>query len=168
MPEGVLGRLRVAVTIALAAFIVVATVTAAPPDEDRAREIGALIRCPTCQGEAIVDSPAPLAEDMMALVRARIAEGLSDDQIIDELIASYSGAQLLDPPLTVETAALWLIPALALALGITAALSRTRHRPQPWAPDHRGGGPEPRVPDHRGGGPEPTVRDADLPEEVER
>ena len=152
MPEGLVRRLRVAVTIALAVFIVVATVTADPPAEDRAREIGALIRCPTCQGEAIVDSPAPLAEDMMALVRARIDEGLSDDQIIDELVASYSGAQLLDPPLRVET----------------AALSRTRRRFQPWAPDHRGGGPEPRVPDHRGGGPEPTVRDVVPPEDGER
>ena len=149
MPEGLLRRLRVAVTIALATFIVVATVTADPPAEDRAREIGSLIRCPTCQGEAIADSPAPLAEDMMSLVRTRIDEGLSDQQIIDELIASYSGAQLLDPPLSIETAALWLIPALALVLGAAAALSRTRSNPQPW------------VPDHREGGPGPSVRDAD-------
>jgi cytochrome c-type biogenesis protein CcmH len=168
MPEGLFRRLRVAVTIALAAFIVVATITADPPAEDRAREIGALIRCPTCQGEAIVDSPAPLAEDMMALIRARIGEGLSDDQIIDELIASYTGAQLLDPPLSVETAALWLIPALALALGATAAVSRTRRGPKPRAQDHHGGSPEPRVPDHSGGSPEPTVRSEHTPEEVER
>ena len=168
MPERLVRRLRVAVTIALATFIVVATVTADPPAEDRARDIGALIRCPTCQGEAIVDSPAPLAEDMMALIRTRIEEGLSDDQIIDELVASYTGAQLLDPPLSLETAALWLIPALALALGAAAALSRTRRGPKPWAPDHRGGGPEPWVPDHRGGGPEPTVRGADTAGDVDR
>jgi cytochrome c-type biogenesis protein CcmH len=148
MSDGLIRGLRLAVTVALAAFVVVATVTADPPEEDRAREIGALIRCPSCQGEAIVDSPAPLAEDMMALVRTRIDEGLSDDQIIDELIASYSGAQLLDPPLSLETAALWLIPALALALGANAALSRTRRTPKLRAPDHRDGGPEPWVPDH--------------------
>ena len=156
MPERLVRRLRVAVTIALATFLVVATVTADPPAEDRARDIGAMIRCPTCQGEAIVDSPAPLAEDMMALVRTRIDEGLSDDQIIDELVASYTGAQLLDPPLSLETAALWLIPALALALGATAALSRIRRGPQRWATDHRGGGPE------------PTVRGGDTAGEVER
>ena len=132
-------------TLGLAAFIVVVTFTADPPAEDRAREIGSLIRCPSCQGEAIADSPAPLAEDMMALVRARIDEGLSDDQIIDELIASYTGAQLLDPPLSLETAALWLIPALALALGATAALSRTRRPPEPEPPDDRNGAPEPTV-----------------------
>lgn len=126
MSEGMLSRLRLALTIGLAVFVVVATVNADPPAEDRAREIGSLIRCPVCQGEAIADSPSALAEDMMALVRVRVAEGKSDQQIIDELIASYSGAQLLDPPLTVATAALWLIPAVVLGVGIAAGLARTR------------------------------------------
>lgn len=126
MSETMLSRLRLALTIGLAVFVVVATVSADPPAEDRAREIGSLIRCPVCEGEAIADSPSALAEDMMALVRVRVAEGKSDQQIIDELVASYSGAQLLDPPLTIETAALWLIPAVVLAVGIVAGLARAR------------------------------------------
>lgn len=119
-------RLRLIVTLALAVFVVVGTVTAEPRAEDRAREIGSQIRCPVCQGEAIADSPSPLAEDMMALVRTRIDEGLSDQQIIDELIASYSGAQLLDPPFNWQTAALWVIPAAAAGIGLAAAMRRTR------------------------------------------
>lgn len=126
MSETMLSRLRLALTIGLAVFVIVATVSADPPAEDRAREIGSRIRCPVCQGEAIADSPSPLAEDMMALVRERIADGKSDQQIIDELIGSYSGAQLLDPPITVETAALWLIPAVVLGVGIAAGLTRAR------------------------------------------
>ncbi|MFP5333208.1 MAG: cytochrome c-type biogenesis protein [Acidimicrobiia bacterium] len=121
-----LPRLRVLVTLALAVFVVVGTVTADPPAEDRAREIGSLVRCPVCQGEAIADSPSPLAEDMMALIRSRIEQGWSDQQIIDELIASYSGAQLLDPPFNWETAALWLIPAAVAVMGLGVALRRTR------------------------------------------
>ncbi|HVR33627.1 MAG TPA: cytochrome c-type biogenesis protein CcmH [Acidimicrobiia bacterium] len=126
MSERLLGRLRLALTIGLAVFVVVATATADPPAEDRAREIGSLIRCPTCQGESIAESPSALADDMMSLVRVRIDEGLSDQQIIDELVASYSGAQLLDPPWSLETAALWLIPALVLGIGIAAGVSRTK------------------------------------------
>lgn len=122
-------RLRLLVTLALAAFVVIGTATSDPPAEDRAREIGSLIRCPVCEGEAIADSPSALAEDMMDLVRTRIDEGLSDQQIIDELIASYSGAQLLDPPLSWETAALWLIPSLAGAVGVVAAVRRARNTP---------------------------------------
>lgn len=126
MSEGLVGRLRLALTIGLAVFVVVATATADSPAEDRAREIGSLIRCPTCQGESIAESPSALADDMMSLVRVRIDEGLSDQQIIDELVASYSGAQLLDPPWSLETAALWLIPALVLGAGIAAGVSRTK------------------------------------------
>lgn len=121
-------RLRLLVTLALAAFVVIGTVTADPPAEDRAREIGSLIRCPVCQGEAIADSPAPLAEDMMNLVRTRIDEGLTDQQIVDELLASYSGAQLLDPPFSWETAALWMIPSLVAAVGVMAAVRKARDR----------------------------------------
>jgi cytochrome c-type biogenesis protein CcmH len=126
MSERLLSGIRVAMTVGLALFVVIATVTADPPDEDRARRIGALIRCPVCQGESIAASPSPLAEDMMALIRVRIDEGWSDEQIIDELIASYSGSQLLDPPLTLQTAALWLIPAAVLAVGIAAGVTRSR------------------------------------------
>ncbi|HSJ28309.1 MAG TPA: cytochrome c-type biogenesis protein CcmH [Acidimicrobiia bacterium] len=121
-----MSRIRLAITIGLAAFVVLGLVTADPPAEDRARQIGSLLRCPSCQGESIADSPAALAEDMMALVRLRIDEGLSDEQIIEELVSSYSGSQLLDPPVTVETLALWVIPSLVLLLGALAALSRTR------------------------------------------
>lgn len=121
-------RLRLLVTLALAAFVVIGTVTADPPAEDRAREIGSLIRCPVCQGEAIADSPAPLAEDMMNLVRTRIDEGLTDQQIVEEILASYTGAQLLDPPFGWETAALWMIPSLVAAVGVMAAVRKARDR----------------------------------------
>ena len=126
MSERLTSRLRLLVTLGLAAFIAIATITADPPAEDRAREIGSQVRCPVCEGESIANSPSPLAEDMMSLVRTRIDEGLSDDQIIDELIAAYSGSQLLDPPFSWETAALWLIPAIVLGVGMAASIGRTR------------------------------------------
>jgi len=121
--------LRHLLTLGLAAFVVVATATAPPPAEDRATHIGSQIRCPVCQGESIADSPAALAADMMDLVRARIAQGWSDQQIIDELVSSYSGAQLLDPPFSVTTAALWGVPTAVLLFGIVAALGRRRSIP---------------------------------------
>lgn len=126
MSDRLIARLRLAVTALLAVFVVAVTVTADPPAEDRAREIGSQVRCPVCQGESIAASPSPLAEDMMALVRERIDQGWSDRQIVEELIAAYSGSQLLDPPFSWETAALWAIPGLVLAVGIGAATSRTR------------------------------------------
>lgn len=132
-------RLRLGVTVSLAAFLVWAVASAPPPAEDRALAIGSLIRCPVCQGESIADSDSGLAQDMMDLVRQRIDEGWTDSQIIDELLASYSGAQLLDPPLTAGTAALVAIPALVLAAGVVLIV-RTRRAavPADGPPDEPG------------------------------
>lgn len=128
MPEGLVRAVRAGVTLALAAFVVVAMVTADPAPVDRAEAIGERVRCPVCEGDSIADSPSGLARDMMALVRQRVEEGYSDEQIIAELLASYTEAQRLDPPLRPETVALWAIPALALGVGAWMLASRRREQ----------------------------------------
>lgn len=134
MSEKMRSVLSLAVTLALAAFVGVALVTADPPQQDRAERIGSLVRCPVCNGESIADSPAPLARDMMAVVREQIDAGLSDEQIIDGLLASYTDSQRLDPELSAQTIALWLIPGAVLAGGIVLGLREMRQRPPRSAP----------------------------------
>jgi cytochrome c-type biogenesis protein CcmH len=122
-------RLAWIVTGALAVFVIASTVTAPDPSEDRARALGMLIRCPVCQGESIADSPSQTARDMMALIDQRIEEGLSDQQILDELLASYSGALLLDPPVSGSTLWVWLAPIVAFAVGLAMIARRVRPSP---------------------------------------
>jgi cytochrome c-type biogenesis protein CcmH len=120
---------RLGVTLALAAFVLFSVVMAPPASEDRAQEIGSLIRCPVCAGEPIADSPAQLAQDLMTLVRQGVDDGLTDQQIIDSVVGAYGAdAQVLDPPLTAATVALWLIPAIVLAGGVGLAFARRRTR----------------------------------------
>ncbi len=133
---GFRNRLAWIVTAALAAFVIASLLTAPDPSEDRARTIGMLIRCPVCQGESIADSPSQTARDMMDLIEQRIAEGLTDQQILDELLASYSEALLLDPPVGGSTIWVWLAPIGAFAIGL--AMIARRVRPSPAAsPRHR-------------------------------
>jgi cytochrome c-type biogenesis protein CcmH len=109
------------------AIALVAVVLSAPaPPEDRARAIGSQIRCPVCQGEAIIDSPSETARAMMEQVRARIAEGRTDDEIINELLSAYGGSLLLDPPARGATLWLWLAPVVALAAGGAMIAGRFR------------------------------------------
>jgi cytochrome c-type biogenesis protein CcmH len=108
--------------IAIAASALVALAVTAEGPDDRVEALGSRIRCPVCQGEAIVDSPTPMARDMMALIRQRVSEGVSDEQIISEITASYSGALLLDPPADGVTLWLWMAPLLALGAGIGVIL----------------------------------------------
>ena len=93
-------------------------VSTEPAEGDRVEAIGVQIKCPVCQGESIANSPAQMAQDMMALVAERVDAGATDSQIIDELLSSYSGAVLLDPPTSGNTLILWLAPLLVLATGI--------------------------------------------------
>lgn len=129
MSDRVRHRLSLAATLLLAGFVAVALATADPPQQDRAERIGSLVRCPVCNGESIADSPAPLAQDMMDVVDEKIEAGLSDEQIIDDLLASYTDSQRLDPELNGETLALWLVPSTVLVGGIVLGLRELRRRP---------------------------------------
>jgi cytochrome c-type biogenesis protein CcmH len=85
--------------------------------EARARHIGAELRCVVCQNQSIDDSDAPLAGDLRVLLRERLVAGDTDQQAIDYIVARYGTFVLLKPPFDAETAAVWLGPFLALALG---------------------------------------------------
>ncbi|HEY6635397.1 MAG TPA: cytochrome c-type biogenesis protein CcmH [Acidimicrobiia bacterium] len=138
-------RLRNLLTIGVIAVLVVVLgvlVATAPSQIDRVDAIGGRIKCPVCQGESIANSPAPMARDMMDLVAERVAAGSSDQAIIDELLGSYSGAVLLDPPVGGVTLPLWLAPLFAVAAGVVVIVWWRRHpRPEPdeTAPAEEGG-----------------------------
>lgn len=114
------------ILVALATVLVVLVATS-PSDVDRVESIGQRIKCPVCQGESIADSPSTMARDMMDLITERVDAGFSDQAIIDELLESYSGALLLDPPTGGATLLLWLAPLGALAVGVVVILWWRRH-----------------------------------------
>lgn len=95
---------------------------------ERARELDAQLRCPTCQGLSIADSPATSAMQMRALVREQLAAGASDDSVRAFFVARYGRWILLDPPGSGPDVALWLAPAAIVALGAALVVRRTRMR----------------------------------------
>ena len=100
-----------------------------PALETRARDLSRELRCMVCQNQSIDDSDAPLARDLRLLVRERLKAGDSDTQIRDFLVARYGDFVLLKPRFTGQTALLWLLPFLVLAVG-AAALFALRRRQQ--------------------------------------
>jgi len=74
------------------------------------------LRCLVCQGESIDESGSPFAADVRHLVRQQIAEGKSDQQIEDFLVARYGDFILMKPPVQPNTWLLWLAPFLVLVL----------------------------------------------------
>jgi cytochrome c-type biogenesis protein CcmH len=88
-----------------------------PVMETRAREMQRQLRCLVCQGESIDESNSELAADLRQLVRTQMAEGKSDQEIKDFLVARYGDFILMKPPLQSDTWLLWLAPFLVLAAG---------------------------------------------------
>jgi len=101
-----------------------------PALEARARALSEQLRCLVCQNESIDDSEAPLARDIRLLIRERIKEGESNDEVRAYLVSRYGDFILLKPPFQADTWLLWLSPALVLGLGLAAALYARRRAPR--------------------------------------
>jgi len=85
-----------------------------PALETRARNLQRQLRCLVCQGESIDESNSDFSADIRHLVRQQIAQGKSDRQIQDFLVARYGDFILMKPPVEPDTWLLWLAPFLVL------------------------------------------------------
>ena len=86
--------------------------------EKRARHISKDIRCVVCQNQSIDDSDAPLARDLRVLIRQRLVEGDTDQEVISYLVSRYGDFVLLTPPVKGATLFLWFGPVVFALLGM--------------------------------------------------
>ena len=89
-----------------------------PKQEIRARDISKNIRCLVCQNQSIDDSAAPLAKDLRALIRIKVQENDSDEEIYKFLTDRYGDFILLKPPFKISTFLLWSLPFVFVIIGI--------------------------------------------------
>ena len=105
-------------------------VLADPVLEQRARNLSAQLRCMVCQNQSIDDSNAELARDLRVLVRERLSNGDSDEQVIDYVVSRYGEFVLLNPRMSAKTIILWATPVLLLLGGAVAMTVYVRSRPR--------------------------------------
>ncbi len=101
-----------------------------PKLEARARKLSEGLRCMVCQNESIDESNADLARDLRLLVRERLTEGDTDEEVQDYLVARYGEFVLLKPRLEVKTLLLWFGPVGVLILGALVMFVNLRRRQQ--------------------------------------
>ena len=113
-------------TALILSVLVVSCVTASesgvPDVERRATALNKSIMCPVCPGESIDQSQNSLAVQMRAIVRDKLDEGWTDQQIKDFLVERYGPSVLMEPPTTGISLAAWIVPPVAFALAIAALL----------------------------------------------
>ena len=89
-----------------------------PKLELRARDISKNVRCLVCQNQSIDDSSAPLAQDLRIIIRNKIIEGSTDEEIYKFLTNRYGDFILLNPPFKTNTIILWILPFIFFIIGV--------------------------------------------------
>ncbi len=130
----------------LAALMLAGAAFAVEPDEilddpvleDRAREISKDLRCLVCRNESIDESNADLARDLRVLVRDRLTEGDTDEEVLDFVVDRYGEYVLLRPQTGGSNLLLWAAGPLMFltALGLGGLYLRRRSQ----APEASAGG----------------------------
>ena len=114
-------RLRRAVALALILLAALPAVGMAYSINDVARQV----RCPTCNTPLDV-SNAPVAIDMKRYIAEKRDAGWTQDEVIDGLVDEFGRGVLATPPKSGFDLIAWIVPALAVALGLASIPFITR------------------------------------------
>jgi cytochrome c-type biogenesis protein CcmH len=102
-------------------------VAAAPVPDDAVAAVASKLRCVVCQNLSVADSPSEMARQMRDLIRERLGQGDTPEQVIAYFEARYGDFVLLTPRFDRGLNALvWLAPFAAVLVGFLAVLRVTR------------------------------------------
>jgi cytochrome c-type biogenesis protein CcmH len=106
--------------------------------EEQTRALAAELRCVVCQNLSVADSPSEMAQQMRAIVREQLQAGKTPEQVKDFFVSKYGEWVLLKPKTSGFSLLLWLLPYIALAVGVLVALWSIRR----WTKKKRPPAPE--------------------------
>ena len=75
------------------------------------------LRCLVCQGQSVYDSDSEFAISLKLVVKNKIQQGMSEEQIYSFLTDKYGEWILYDPKFNKNTYFLWLLPILMFIFG---------------------------------------------------
>jgi cytochrome c-type biogenesis protein CcmH len=96
---------------------------------ERFRHLTGELRCLVCQNQSLVDSNAPLAQDLRVEVVKLMASGRNDREIKSFLVDRYGEFVLYRPALSLRNSLLWVGPFALLLIGLVAWWRLGRRRP---------------------------------------
>ena len=86
-------------------------------DKDLEKEIYKNLRCLVCQGQSIADSNSDFAQTLKLVVKDKISEGKSKQEIYDFLTQKYGEWIVYKPKFNRYNFLLWSLPYLVLIFG---------------------------------------------------
>lgn len=112
--------LAVAVVAVAALSIAAFGTRSAPTAQDRVSSISRTVKCPVCSGESVAESNAPASQEIRRQIAEQVQQGQTDEEIRSFYSAKYGQAILLTPSASGVNVLVWILPIVALALGIAA------------------------------------------------
>lgn len=98
--------------------LIFSTALSASDDSARFSNLTKAIRCVTCGGQSIQDSPSDFAQEIKKGLIQAIGQGKSDDQIFQNLREKYGDDVLFTPPINQHTILLWTMPVTIFLLSL--------------------------------------------------
>lgn len=101
--------------------------------DDRARAIAGELMCPVCEGQTVAESEALLAEQMRTLIKQKLAQGQTREEILAYFVDRYGESILAAPPKRGFNLIAWAGPFVILFLGAVFAANTLRRWTRPAA-----------------------------------
>jgi cytochrome c-type biogenesis protein CcmH len=114
------------------------------PIDGQVHAIASELQCPICAGQSVDESASQLAQQMRALIRRKLEDGESREQILAYFVDRYGESILREPPKVGFNQVLWWLPASGIAIGaVLLAIFLLRWRTRPATEDAAGPPPPP-------------------------
>jgi cytochrome c-type biogenesis protein CcmH len=126
MIHGFKRKLILVLLILLASLFTVAVAYAqgtgpAFPTDDDVLSIAKKLYCPVCPNTPLDVCETQACQDWRAQIRDQLTKGWTEDQIIDYFVNQYGERVLAEPQRTGFTSLVWLLPVIAVLLGVWVA-----------------------------------------------
>lgn len=111
-----------------------------PITDDEVNNIAKDVYCPVCESTPLDVCPTQACADWRELIRVKLAEGQSRDDILDYFARQYGDGVLSNPPRRgASLVVLWILPAVGILLGLVlfSILLRSMRKAAPETPAAR-------------------------------
>ena len=91
------------------------------------KEITQKLRCMTCQNQTVYESDAEFSKDIKKIVKEKLDQGQTSEQIEDFLVKRFCEYILFKPRLNVKNLFLWIMPFVLICLSAIILVIRLKN-----------------------------------------
>jgi len=85
-------------------------------------EISNELLCPVCRGQTVSESNSDLANDFRAIIKTKLKEGQSREDILKYFTSRYGDSVLASPPAKGFRLIIWILPIAVILFGLISLI----------------------------------------------